>query len=107
MTRRLTRALAVLPALGLLVGGPPAHAGLADRVGATFVLVAEDFVRAFQPVEGLVVGVEGDALYLDLGESRGARVCDRIPFPFEPVCPVHLYLPIKREHWSVSQSLDA
>ncbi len=73
MTRRLTRALAVLPALGLLVGGPPAHAGLADRVGATFVLVAEDFVRAFQPVEGLVVGVEGDALYLDLGESRGAQ----------------------------------
>src|SRR3989441_3494645 len=35
--------------------------------------MAEDFVRAFQPVEGLVVGVEGDALYLDLGESRGAQ----------------------------------
>ena len=73
MTRRLTRALAALLALGLLVGGPPANAGLADRVGATFVLVAEDFVRAFQPVEGLVVGVEGDALYLDLGEGRGAQ----------------------------------
>src|SRR2546426_8556854 len=35
--------------------------------------MAEDFVRAFQPVEGLVVGVEGDALYLDVGESRGAQ----------------------------------
>jgi len=60
-------------ALGLLLSAAPARAGLADRVGATFVLIAEEFVRAFQPLEGLIVSVEGDALYLDLGESRGAQ----------------------------------
>jgi len=73
LTRPHARVLGALVALGLLVHEGPASAGLADRVGATFVLMAEDFVRAFQPVEGLVVGVEGDALYLDLGESRGAQ----------------------------------
>src|SRR5207247_172180 len=67
------RALGALVALGLLLSAAPARAGLADRVGATFVLIAEEFVRAFQPLEGLIVGVEGDALYLDLGESRGAQ----------------------------------
>jgi len=66
-------ALGALVALGLLLSAAPARAGLADRVGATFVLIAEEFVRAFQPLEGLIVGVEGDALYLDLGESRGAQ----------------------------------
>ena len=59
--------------LGLLLHAAPSRAGLADRVAATFALMAEEFVRAFQPVEGLVVGVEGDALYVDLGESGGAQ----------------------------------
>jgi hypothetical protein len=60
-------------ALGLLLHAAPSRAGLADRVGATFALMAEEFVRVFHPVEGLVVGVEGDALYVDLGESGGAQ----------------------------------
>src|SRR5207249_11394280 len=47
--------------------------GLADRVGASFVLMGEEVVRECQPLEGLIVSVEGDALYLDLGESRGAQ----------------------------------
>ena len=73
MIRGPGRALGALVALGLLLSAAPARAGLADRVGATFVLIAEEFVRAFQPLEGLIVSVEGDALYLDLGESRGAQ----------------------------------
>jgi hypothetical protein len=60
-------------ALGLLLSAAPSRAGLADRVGTTFALMAEELVRVFQPVEGLVVGVEGDALYVDLGESGGAQ----------------------------------
>jgi hypothetical protein len=73
LTRGPARALGALVALGLLLSAAPSRAGLADRVGATFALMAEEFVRAFQPVEGLVVGVEGDALYVDLGESGGAQ----------------------------------
>lgn len=62
-------------ALVLVLAVPaPARAGLADRAGATFALMADDFARAFQPLEGLVVSVEGDTLYLDLGEGRGAQV---------------------------------
>jgi hypothetical protein len=73
LSRRPAPALGALVALGLLLSASPSRAGLADRVGATFALMAEDFVRAFQPVEGLIVGVEGDTLYLDLGEGRGAQ----------------------------------
>jgi hypothetical protein len=73
LSRGLARALGALAALGLLLSAAPSRAGLADRVGATFALMAEEFVRAFQPVEGLIVGVEGDALYLDLGASGGAQ----------------------------------
>ena len=73
MSRRARPVPALALAL-LLAGASPAGAGLADRVGATFVLMAEDFVKTFQPVEGLVVGVDGDTLYLDLGEGRGAQV---------------------------------
>lgn len=61
-------------ALVLLAGAVPAGAGLADRIGATFVLMAGDFVKTFQPIEGQVIGVDGDLLYLDLGESQGAQV---------------------------------
>lgn len=67
--RRCALALAVVGAL--LAPATAAWAGLADRIGATFGLIAGDFVRAFQPVEGLVAAVEGDRLYLDLGESTG------------------------------------
>jgi len=37
----------------------PARAGMADRAGSTFALMANDFVTAFRPVEGLVVSLEG------------------------------------------------
>jgi hypothetical protein len=58
----------------LLASAGVAHAGLADRIGATFALMAEDFARAFQAVEGLIVSEEGDTLYLDLGDAQGAQV---------------------------------
>ena len=62
--------VAAVLALVLLAG--PAAAGLADRIGATFVFMAEDFVKTFQPIEGVIVGVDGETLYLDIGEGRGA-----------------------------------
>jgi hypothetical protein len=34
---------------------------MADRIGATFGLMSEDFIRAFNPLEALVVGFEGGA----------------------------------------------
>ena len=51
-----------------------ASAGMADRIGATFVLMSDQFIKAFNPLEGLVVGVEGGTLYVDLGESNGAQI---------------------------------
>jgi len=61
--------------LGLVLLTPVvASAGLADRVGATFGLMTQEFVKAFRPTEGLVVGVEGDEIYLDIGEDGGAQV---------------------------------
>jgi len=47
---------------------------MADRVGATFALMIDDFIKAFSPLEGLVIGSEGSTLYLDIGESGGAQV---------------------------------
>ena len=52
----------------------PAHAGLADRMAATFSSMAEDLIKAFQPIEGLVLEAEGDRIYLDLGEAGGGQV---------------------------------
>ena len=52
----------------------PAHAGLADRMAATFSSMAEDLIKAFQPMEGVVLEVDGEKLYLDLGEEAGAQV---------------------------------
>lgn len=72
MSRR-ARVAGTFAVLGWLVAAAPASAGLADRVGATFALMAGDFVQAFKPVEGLVVSLDGDALYLDLGEGRGVQ----------------------------------
>ncbi len=67
------RALVAAIAALVLAAAVPAHAGLADRIGATFGLMTEDFVRAFRPTQGLIVGIDGDTLYIDLGESRGAQ----------------------------------
>lgn len=58
---------------GLLVFAGPATAGLADRVGATFLMMADDFVKAVQPIEGLIVAADGNLLYLDLGAENGAQ----------------------------------
>jgi len=73
VTRGAGLALAILLG-GLAVAVSPVGAGLADRVGATFVLMAEDFIKATQPLDGIVVAVEGEALYLDVGAREGARV---------------------------------
>ena len=67
-------ALLGLVVLGVLVAPPGASAGLADRVGATFELMAAEFVKAFEPVEGLVIALDGDTLYLDVGSERGAQI---------------------------------
>ncbi|HXG02206.1 MAG TPA: hypothetical protein VNO23_02160 [Candidatus Binatia bacterium] len=67
-------ALALLAAAAILAPAAPVWAGLADRVAATFALMADEFVNAARPMEGLVVGVEGEVLYLDLGRAAGAQV---------------------------------
>jgi hypothetical protein len=72
----------VLASLGRVVGAvlvflaaaAPADAGLADRIAATFVPMADDLVKAFQPIEGVVLDADGDRLYLDIGAERGAQV---------------------------------
>jgi hypothetical protein len=51
-----------------------AQAGMADRIADTFDAMAEDLVKAFQPVEGIVLDRDGDRIYLDVGEEAGARV---------------------------------
>lgn len=51
----------------------PAWAGVADQVGATFGLMLQDVVSAFPPVEGLVVAVDGDQLYMDLTQKDGVQ----------------------------------
>jgi len=71
---RCRQAPLLLVAAALLAAASPAAAALADQIGATFTLMAEQFVQAFQPVEGLVVGVDGDLVYIDVGGERGGRV---------------------------------
>lgn len=66
-------ALAVLLAT-LLAAALPARAGVADRVAATFALMAGDFVKAFQPIEAVVVSAEGTEIFLDVHEGTGAQV---------------------------------
>lgn len=65
---------AAAAALVLLVLASAAHAGLSDRIAATFGTMADDLVRAFQPIEGLVLDRDGDRIYLDLGQEAGAQV---------------------------------
>jgi len=67
--RVVTWALAVAVA----ASAAPASAGTADQVGATFGLMLQDVVAAFPPVEGMVVAVEGDRIYLDLTEKDGVH----------------------------------
>lgn len=69
MGRRLTAAL-----LAVLAVGAPVEAGMADRLGATFSLMADEFIQTFQPVEGLVVAIDNDDIFLDVGSGRGAQV---------------------------------
>src|SRR5258705_7623568 len=66
---RLAAALSFTVAALVLTG--PAQAGIADQVGATFGLMLQDVVTAFPAVEGLVVQVDGENLYLDLGRKDG------------------------------------
>jgi len=70
---RLSRALLALLLVTLTLLAQPAAAAFADRVGATFGLMADDFIRAAQPIEATVVSLEGAVIYLDVGESAGAQ----------------------------------
>jgi hypothetical protein len=69
------RRAASLSLLILMLSGPggPAGAGTADQVGATFGLLIQDVVAAFPAVEGLVVQVDGDRLFLDVTEQNGVQ----------------------------------
>jgi hypothetical protein len=69
--RRLGGGLLVFGAVLLAPGW--AAAGLAERVGATFILMADDFIEAAQPVEGMVLAVDGDVLYIDFDAGRGGQ----------------------------------
>jgi hypothetical protein len=73
-TTRRRRASGAVPALVLgylLSSVVPVAAGVADQVGATFGLMLQDVVSAFPAVEGLVVAVDGDRLYMDLAQKDG------------------------------------
>ena len=48
-----------------------AQAGIADQVGATFGLMLQEVVAAFPPIEGLVVRVDGESIYMDLAKKDG------------------------------------
>lgn len=68
---RLVALWSLILMLGLSVA--PVGAGTADQVGATFGLLLQDVVQAFPPVEGLVVQVDGDRLFLDLTDKDGVH----------------------------------
>lgn len=72
--RRGTGLVSLTLVLATLVATVPAHAGLADRIGATFGLMGDDFIKAAQPLEGTVVSGEGQRIFIDLGEASGAQV---------------------------------
>ena len=69
-------ALIVLVAVLAATLGPagPARAGVADRIASTFALMAGDFVQAFQPIEALVISLEGEEIFLDVHAGSGAQV---------------------------------
>jgi hypothetical protein len=66
--------VAALVTLLVVVSAAPAQAGMADRVAATFALMANDFTQAFQPIEAVVVSAEGREIFLDVSERTGAQV---------------------------------
>lgn len=71
---RKALALGALALLAAVAGGaPPASAGIADRVGATFQLMADDFLKAFTPIEAVVVAFDGTEIFLDVTASGGAQ----------------------------------
>jgi hypothetical protein len=72
MRRTLAAVTAGLLMSAIAVG--LAAAGMADRLGATFMLMADEFIQAFQPIEGVVVSMEGDEIFLDIGATRGGQV---------------------------------
>lgn len=57
----------------LVAWAGPARAGVADQVGATFGLMLHDVVSAFPAVEGFVVALDGEQLYLDLTQKDGVQ----------------------------------
>jgi hypothetical protein len=68
--------LLVIAAVFAALWGWPgtSRAGIADQVGATFGLMLQDVVAAFPPIDGLVVAVEGDRVFIDLTERDGVQV---------------------------------
>lgn len=69
----LRRALASV-ALSVLACAPAAHAGMADRIAATFGPMADELMKAFQPLEGLVLDRDDESIYVDIGGDAGAQV---------------------------------
>jgi hypothetical protein len=67
------RLVASALAVAMFVSPSAASAGAADQVGATFGLMIQDVVAAFPAVEGMVVAVEGDRIYLDLTGKDGVQ----------------------------------
>ena len=63
--------LLVVAALVMRVA--PATAGIADRIGATFQLMADDFLKAFAPIEAVVVAYDGSEIFLDVTAGGGAQ----------------------------------
>jgi hypothetical protein len=60
--------------VALLLVASPAAAGLADRIGATFGVMEPEFVKTFQPVEGVVVAVDEGTLFVDLAAKDDVQV---------------------------------
>ena len=74
LARRARRGVGLAVACAILLGAAgPGGAGVADQVGATFGLLLQDVVGAFPAVEGLVVGVDGERIFLDITEKGEAR----------------------------------
>ena len=73
MSRPLLRRAFAWTLLALSAWPLTAGAGVADQVGATFGLMLQDVVNAFPPIEGMVVAVESDRLYIDLTQRDGIQ----------------------------------
>jgi hypothetical protein len=72
---RVARAIVLLLGLaGLVLSPEPTAAGMADRVGITFTFMADDFIKAAKPLDGMVVSTEGERVYIDVGLETGAQI---------------------------------